>query len=142
VKRPLGKGQKTNQQKPKISAGDSNHVIRRSITVEDNVNNFINTLRARYLEHKGKEIDFTTMINALAAIGAYRFSKQDMSEHEWEVFNDYLAFSDLHLEGAKDEWENKWLQYELPKFKFEPTNDQVDSNSVKGKKKDDVPEQE
>jgi hypothetical protein len=137
----LRKGQKINQQKPKILVGDSNHVIRRSITVEDNLNTFLNVLRARYLEHHGLEIDFTTMINAMAAMAARRFSAQEMTDADWEVFNSYLSFDDLHLEGAKDEWENKWLEYQLPKFELHPKKD-IESNSVSKKKKDDVPEQE
>lgn len=105
-------------------------MIRRSITVEDQLNNFINILRARFLEHEGKEIDFTTMINALAAIGANRFSKrEEMSDKEWKIFNSYLDFSDLYLEATKDEYQDRWLKYELPKFNFQSTGKDDNSNS-------------
>ncbi|MEM4378290.1 MAG: hypothetical protein QXX85_04815 [Candidatus Nitrosotenuis sp.] len=124
-------------------SGEHKTVIRRSITVEDQLNNFINILRARFLEHEGKEIDFTTMINALAAIGANRFSKrEEMSDKEWKIFNSYLDFSDLHLEAAKDEYQDRWLKYELPKFNFQSTGKDDNSNSVKRTKKEDVSEPE
>lgn len=116
-------------------------MIRRSITVADQLNTFINVLRARYLEHEGKEIDFTTMINALTAVGAYRFSKRkEMSDKEWEIFTSYLDFGDLHLEAARDEYQDRWLKYELPKLNFQSSESQDDSNSVKRTKKEDVPE--
>jgi hypothetical protein len=47
------------------------------------------------------------------------------TDADWEVFNSYLSFDDLHLEGAKDEWENKWLEYQLPKFELHPKKDRI-----------------
>ena len=57
--------------KTNISLGDNNPVIRRSITIEDDINHFINVMRARYLEGDQADIDFTTSFIVNEATGSY-----------------------------------------------------------------------
>jgi hypothetical protein len=130
------------EQKIKISRGVRVRVIRRSITIEDELYNSINVLRARLLEHEHNDVDFTSMINALAAIGYNKIMAKQMTPQDIQLFRYYTeGIEDLKLESAKDEYSDRWLKYQLPKL-MASSNKQTDSNSVKGKKKAGAPEQE
>lgn len=132
---------KSDQQKAKISGGDSNHVIRRSITVDDRVNAYINKFRARLLEDN-KEYDFTNVINMLAELGAYRLSNNegDFDQEEADIISKYLeGASELKIEGAADEAWTRWLSYQFPES---DAGKKSIRSGVKGKKRADIPEQE
>jgi hypothetical protein len=76
-------------------AGDRKHVIRRSITIDDELNKFINRIRARYLEEKDKEIDFTTALNMLAIVGMKRVSSQQtLPQEELEIIQRFMEGED------------------------------------------------
>lgn len=91
-------------------------MIRRSITVNDDLNNYINGFRAWLLVRK-KEHDFTTIINMLAQLGAYRLShaKGELTKAEKRIINKYLeGISELQIEGATDEAWTRWFQIQFP----------------------------
>ncbi|HXG74090.1 MAG TPA: hypothetical protein VNK44_04670 [Candidatus Nitrosotenuis sp.] len=118
-------------------------MIRRSITIEDELYNSINVLRARLLEYEKNDVDFTSMINALAAIGYNKVMLKELTKKDIQLFRYYTeGIEDLKLESAQDEYSNLWLKYQLPKLMAVSTNKQDDSNSVSGNKKKGTSEPE
>ncbi len=61
--------------------GDEHHMIRRTITVDDTVNQMVNHIRATLLE-KNMELDFTTAINLFAEYGIRCFLNSTSERHD------------------------------------------------------------
>jgi hypothetical protein len=64
-------------------------VIRRTITVDEFVNKFINTFRGKLLEKKEVEIDFTTAINMFAEVGIKKMMENSKQLEKDEAI-DYI----------------------------------------------------
>lgn len=93
------------------------NVIRRSITVDDDVNAFINKFRGGMLADYNREIDFTSFLNGLARLGIERLRSGGMTPSEWEIFNRYLShYPELQTEARTDDWINTFMQAKLPKI--------------------------
>ncbi|MGH9878188.1 MAG: hypothetical protein ACREBU_04880 [Nitrososphaera sp.] len=100
------------------TCGEEHHVIRRTITVDDANNRFINILRARLLEKSDMEVDFTTAVNMLLALARIRWNNEaKFTEEENKMLNRYTSGTpELQIEALSDAQQDKWLKYQLPKI--------------------------
>ena len=83
-------------------------MVRRTITVDPEVEKFINMARGLLLLKANVDLDFTRFINALAKLGAYRFAKGDLSEDEVKLF--LSALSGEGLKALPDEAYDRLLK--------------------------------
>jgi hypothetical protein len=100
-----------------VSLGDGVNVIRRSITVDDDINSTINKFRGLLLSSYGQEVDFTTMINAMARVGINRLFGGSATPEEWSLVHRFLySYPELKDEGLTDAWVDRFIKKQLPKL--------------------------
>ena len=98
---------------------EENKVIRRTITVEDLVNAFINGFRGRLLMNHNIELDYTSAMNMLAMFGIKYISKegQNFTEEDMTIFNRYIyGAEELKFESIEDQLLEAFLSRRLPKL--------------------------
>jgi hypothetical protein len=120
-------------------------VKRRSVTFDDQNDQNLNQLRGRLLTERNKELDFTSAVNMVLALGFDRLASKDLKDKEYEIINNYVFGYSLKMAALDDEHWNAWIEYEYPRMikRLERLEKKKsNSNSVKEKKKADIPEQE
>ena len=117
---------------------------RRTITIDRENEQNLNQLRGRLLTEKNRDLDFTSGINMVLALGFNRLAGQ-LTEKELEIANKYIFDYALKIEALDDERWNTWMEHEYPRMLkrlHRLENKKSIGNSVQGKKKVDVPELE
>ena len=91
---------------------DDVHMIRRTITIDDGLNQAIQQFRAEYLK-QNVELDYTTAVNMLAWLGLNRLASattNPLTQVESNVFQAFLAYDQLRLEAAVDELGDRFMK--------------------------------
>lgn len=118
-------------------------VSRRTITIDDDNERNLNQLRGWLLTKKNMDLDYTSAINMALALGFNRITKGNLEPNEIKITNHYIHGSDLKIASLDDEHWNLWIENAYPEMikKLEKLEKKkTPRNSVKRKKKDDVPE--
>lgn len=79
-------------------------LVRRSVTVDPQLNERISQLRALCLQH-GMDIDYTTALNLLAELGERWLERSSRAERESlrEIWDKYLDYDEFE-ESVIDDW--------------------------------------
>jgi hypothetical protein len=117
-------------------------VKRRSVTFDDQNEQNLDQFRGRLLAERNKELDFTSAVNMVLALGFNRLASKNIQDDEYEIINNYVFGYKLKMASLDDEHWNTWIEYEYPRMikRLERLEKKTQSDSVKRKKKDDVPE--
>lgn len=117
-------------------------VKRRSVTFDDQNEQNLDQFRGRLLAERNKELDFTSAVNMVLALGFNRLASKNIQDDEYEIINNYVFGYKLKMASLDDEHWNTWIEYEYPRMikRLERLEKKSVSNSVKGKKKADVSE--
>ncbi|MCV0372412.1 MAG: hypothetical protein K5793_02530 [Nitrosarchaeum sp.] len=120
-------------------------VTRRTITIEDENERSLNQFRGWLLTEKNRDLEYTRAINLVLALGFNRMRDGNFTPKENKIVRKYFYDTNLQIESVDDEHWNQWMEHVYPEVmaKIEKLEQQKSkSNSVKRKKKDDVPEAE
>ena len=127
-----------------ITSGTVRLPMRRSVTIDPALHEYIIKLRGWLGMEKGLDVDYTTVLNTVAKLGALRINEWDnlTSKEKEEVSNTLQSSPEQQIEYAADEWWTKHLKVQMPAYDPEPTQEEPESNSnsVTGKEKDETPE--
>lgn len=101
-------------------------VMRRSVTIEKDLHDFILEFRGWLGMEKHLDADYTTVLNALGKLGAIRMNEwENLTENEKEaVLETLLSEPEKQIESAADEWWTKRLKVELPEYSSESTEEE------------------
>lgn len=117
--------------------------MRRSVTIENSLHEHIIELKGWFGMEKHWDVDYTTVLNMLAKLGADVFANSDLTDRQKQfVLETIHGNPEQQREAAADEWWTKNLKIERPEYDPElieegdSEEEENSSNSVKGKKKD------
>ena len=130
--------------------------LRRSVTIEKPLHNYIIEVRGWLGLQKHIDVDYTTILNMLAKLGidvfANIFSNYDrLSKEQKQIISETLEGDyNQKIEAIQDELWNQKLRANIPEYNLEEEDKQQEanlgeeesnnSNSVKGKKSEDIHE--
>jgi len=131
--------------------------LRRSVTIEKPLHNYIIEARGWLGLQRHIEVDYTTILNVLAKLGVEIFANiftnpENLTETQKQIISEtFEADSNQKIDAINDELWTQKLRANVPEYGSEendqesPNTDQEEpdnSNSVKGKKKVELPEPE
>jgi hypothetical protein len=96
-------------------------MIRRTITVDDVLNKVINMIRAKLLMI-GIDLDYTSTMNMLVALGAFRWlsataGNNPFTNEEWTIVEYYIAGNkELKWESTIDQLIDEFIKTKLPQI--------------------------
>ncbi len=88
-------------------------MLRRTITIEDSLNEDANRLRSIFIG-RNIELDYTSAINILAKLGAKRMMSGQMTPEEWGIAFQYMKNQQLQNEGFLDQAQD-WFIRNIPR---------------------------
>ncbi len=116
---------------------------RRTITIDDGNERNLNQLRGWLLTKENLEVDYTSAVNMVMALGFNRMAEGNLTSTEIEISNNYILGKSLQAEALDDQHWNYWIDSVYPKMikrYNELERKESHRNSVKGKKSQDIDE--
>ncbi len=113
--------------------------MRRSVTIEPVLHEFIIELRGWFGMEKHLDVDYTTVLNMLAKLGALRVLKwEELSDKEKGLIENSLEDDPIQKrESALDELWTKHLKVEMPDYDPEPDTEEPQNEGEETEEKEE-----
>ncbi len=117
------------------TSGDIQNIMRRSVTIDNQLHDYIVELRGWFGIEKHLDLDYTTILNMLAILGADLFSDTTkLTEKQKEFVLKYVENDpEKKMDAASDEWWNNWLRAKIPEYDPELV-EEPQTDGAEGKK--------
>jgi len=100
-------------------------MIVRSVTIFDELDNWIKDFKKKMLEYQRQEVSYATVLNMVSRFGLLILSKSDeFTEKQKSLIREYIEeTSKYEPPYAKIRWKDEYLRYMIPKILDKTVNE-------------------